>query len=120
MTGWNSLMSMCSIIEQLKTLYGKPDTLPLFHNDALFHTPFLANKVPEMLFCQIKQCQGIQMIAQDLYTPKQIIVNAIRLLMQSGIFPLKEFDMWEAMPVKLYPILKTFIHEAYSRRLTSI
>jgi hypothetical protein len=40
--------------------------------------------------------------------------------MQLGIFPLKEFDTWEAMPVKSYPILKTFIHEAYSRRLTTM
>jgi hypothetical protein len=40
--------------------------------------------------------------------------------MLSGIFPLKGFDMWEAMAVKSYPLLKTFIHEAYARRLTSI
>jgi hypothetical protein len=40
--------------------------------------------------------------------------------MQSGIFPLKKFDMWEVMPVKSYLILKTFIHEAYSRRLTAM
>ena len=40
--------------------------------------------------------------------------------MSSGIFPVKEFDTWEAMAVKSYPLLKTFIHEAYARRLTSI
>jgi hypothetical protein len=73
-----------------------------------------------MLFYRIEQCQEIQTIAQDPYTPKQIINNAIRLLMQLGIFPLKEFDTWEAMPVKLYPILKTFIYEAYSRRLMAM
>ncbi len=60
------------------------------------------------------------MIAQDPYTPKKIIGNAICLLMQSGIFPLKEFDTWEAIPIESYPILKMFIHEAYSRCLTSI
>jgi hypothetical protein len=60
------------------------------------------------------------MTAQDPYTPKKSIGNAICLLMQSGIFPLKEFDTWEAMPIESYPILKTFIHEAYSRCLTSI
>ena len=38
--------------------------------------------------------------------------------MQSGIFPLKEFNTWEAIAVKSYPILKSFIHEAYSRHLT--
>jgi hypothetical protein len=40
--------------------------------------------------------------------------------MQSGIFPLKEFDTWEATAVKTYPILKTFVHEAYSRSLTAV
>ena len=40
--------------------------------------------------------------------------------MASGIFSLKEFDLWEALPIKMYPILKTFVHEAYTRRLTPI
>ncbi len=74
-----------------------------------------------MLFYRIEQCQEIQTIAEDPYTPKQIISNAVRLLMESGIFLLKEFDMWDALPRnKTYPILKTFVHKAYTRRLTSI
>jgi hypothetical protein len=77
-------------------------------------------QAPEMLFYRIEQCQEIQMIAKDPYTPKQIISNAVRLLMALGIFPLKDFNMWEALPIKTYPILKTFVHEAYTRRLTSI
>jgi hypothetical protein len=40
--------------------------------------------------------------------------------MASGIFPLKEFDTWDAVPNKTYPILKTFMHKAYIRRRTSI
>ncbi len=57
---------------------------------------------------------------EDPYTPKQIISNAIRLLMALGIFPLKEFDTWEVLPIITYPILKTFVHEAYTRHLMSI
>ncbi len=64
MTGLNSLMSICLILEQLKTSYGKPDTMLLFHNDALFQSPFPATEAPEMLYW-IEQCQEIQMIAQD-------------------------------------------------------
>jgi hypothetical protein len=71
-----------------------------------------------MLFYRIKQCQEIQILAQDPYTPTQIINNAVCLLQQSGIFPLKEFDAWDAITPKTYPTLKTFIHEAYTRRLT--
>jgi hypothetical protein len=36
MMGWNLSMSVRSIIEQLETLYGKPNTMLLFHNDVLF------------------------------------------------------------------------------------
>jgi hypothetical protein len=36
MAGWNSSLSMRSIIEQLETLYGKPNTMSFFHNDVLF------------------------------------------------------------------------------------
>jgi hypothetical protein len=116
MTGWNSPMSVCSIIEQLETSYGKPDTMSLFHNYVLFRSPFLGTEAPEMLFYRIEQCQEIQTTC----TPNQIIGNAVRLLMQSGIFHLKEFDRWEAAAVKTYPILKMFINEAYSRRLTAM
>jgi hypothetical protein len=42
------------------------------------------------------------------------------LLQQSGIFPLKEFDTWDATTIKTYPALKMFIHEAYTRRLTAL
>ena len=40
--------------------------------------------------------------------------------MQSGIFAIKEFKTWDAMPNKTCPGLKTFIHEAFTRRLTAI
>jgi hypothetical protein len=78
-------MSICSIIKQLETSYGKPDTVSLFHNNVFFRSPFPATEAPEMPFYQIKQCQEIQMIAQDPYMSKQIIGNAVCLLMQLGI-----------------------------------
>ncbi len=53
-----------------------------------------------MLFYRIKQCQEIQIMAQDLYTLTQIVNNAVRLLQQLGIFPLKEFDTWDTIAFK--------------------
>jgi hypothetical protein len=61
-----------------------------------------------------------QTIGQDPYSATQIINVAIWILMQLGIFPIKEFETWVAVPNKTYPLLKTFIHEAYMRRLTAI
>ncbi len=120
MTRWNATMSVRSILKQLEGSYGKPIMMMIHQNNLLFRSPFLPSKAPEMLFYCIEQCQEIQTIAEDPYTPKQIISKAVRLLMASGIFPLKEFDTWEASPIKTYPILKTFVHEAYTRRLMSI
>ena len=120
MTEWNSSMSICTIFEQLEHSYGKPNAMALFHNNILFRSAFPATDAPEMLFHQIEQCQEIQTIAQDPYTLTHIINNTLQLLMLSGIFPLKELNTWEVMAVKLYPQLKTFIHEASVRRLTFI
>jgi hypothetical protein len=96
-------MTILVILKQLKTSYGKPDTMTLFENNTLFQSPFPANEAPEMLFYRIKQCQEIQILAQDPYTPTQIINNAVHLLQQSRIFPLKEFDTWDAITPKTYP-----------------
>ncbi len=54
---------------------------------------------------------------RDPYSDTQIINNAVRLLMQANIFPLKEFDDWEAITPKTYPALKIFISRAYMRRI---
>jgi hypothetical protein len=120
MMGWNATMSIRLILKQLEDSYGKPNMMTVHQNDLLFRNPFLPIEAPEMLFYHIEQCQEIQTIAEDPYTPKQIISNAVRLLMASGIFQLKEFDTWEALPIITYLILKTFVHKGYTRCLTSI
>ncbi len=120
LTGWNSTMTIRVNLKQLEALYGKPDTMTLFWNDTLFQSPFPATEAPEMLFYRIEQCQEIQTLAQDPYSNTQIINNAVRLLMQSNIFPLKEFDTWETITPKMYPALKTFIHEAYTHCLMAM
>jgi hypothetical protein len=113
-------MTIRVILEQLEASYGKPDTMTLFRNDTLFRSPFPATEAPEMLFYRIEQCQEIQTLAQDPYSNTQIINNAVRLLMQSNIFPLKEFDTWEMITPKTYPAFKTFIHKVYTCRLTAM
>ena len=85
-----------------------------------FRSPFPPTEAPEMLFYCTEQSQEIQTIKQDPYSPLHIINVDVHLLMQSGIFPNKEFETWDAMPSKTYPGFKTFIHEAYTRRITEI
>jgi hypothetical protein len=114
LTGWNSTMTIRVILEQLEASYSKPDTMTIFQNNNLFRSLFPATEAPEMLFHRIEQCQEIQTLAQDPYFNTQIINNTVSLLMQSNIFPLKEFNTWETITPKMYPALKTFIYEAYT------
>ena len=120
LTGWNTSMAIRDIIVQLNTNYGVPDAMVMHNNDKLFRSPFSATEAPEMLFHRLEQCQEVQTIGQDPYTETHIINVAVRILMQSGMFQPKEFETWSAVPHKTYPLLKTFIHEAYTRRLTAI
>jgi hypothetical protein len=66
--------------------------------------------LPEMLFYRVKQCWEIQRIGKLPYFDDQIIANAICILFQANIFPLKKFDMWEALATKTYPALKKFFY----------
>jgi hypothetical protein len=120
LTGWNSTMSIMDILAQLQNSYGKPNMMTLFNNDNLFRSPMNPGDSPEMLFYRLEQCQEVQLIGQVPYTAEQIIANAIQILATSNVFPLKEFDTWEATATKTYPALKTFFQEAYGRRLTAI
>jgi hypothetical protein len=78
------------------------------------------NEAPEMLFYRIEQCQEIAIVAGDPYMQMQIINTVVRILMQAQVLPLNEFDTWKQTPNKTYLGLKTFIHEAYTRRLQSL
>ena len=75
---------------------------------------------PEMLFYRIDQSQEIQRNGKLPYSDDQITAKTVRILIQSNIFPLKEFDTWEGTAQKTYPALKLFMHKAYGRRLTAM
>jgi hypothetical protein len=120
LTGWNLTMSNIDVLSQLQVSYGKPNMMMLYTNDTLFHSPMTAGNLPKMLFYQIEQCQEIQGIGNLPYSEEQIIANAVRILHQANIYPLKEFKAWDAVTLKSYPTLKTFIHAAYGCRLTAL
>ncbi len=113
--GWNLTMSIQDILNQLKLAYERPSRHKLLQNDTLFCSTFCAAKAPERLFLCIKQCQKIQVIADNLYTLMQLMTNAVQLLMASGIFLMRKFEDWEAIPNKMYNSFKLFVHGAYAR-----
>ena len=91
--------------------------MTLLQNYTLFRSAFNPRDTPKSLFYRIEQCQEIQVLAWDPYSNTQVINNTVCLLMQANIFPLKEFDDWEAITPKTYLALKTFVGGAYTRRI---
>ncbi len=91
LTGWNSTMSILDILTQLQDLYGKT-MMTLYQNDITFQAAMAPTNSPEMLLYRIEQCQEIQRIGKLPYSDDQIIAKAVRILIQSNIFSLKEID----------------------------
>ena len=113
-------MTVLDILTQLQETYGKPDMMTLYVNETLYRSPMAPSDSPEMLFYRIEQCQEIQILGKVPFTTEQIIGNAVRILIGSNLLPTKEFDTWEALPIKTWATLKTFFQAAYGRRLTSL
>jgi hypothetical protein len=116
--GWNPTMSVQMILQQLETAYGKPTGTTLWENDKIFRAPFGANEVPESLFLRLERCQEVALLGLNPYSQTQLVNCAIQLLLQSGIFPMKDFEDWEREASKTWTDLKRFVQSAYQRKLT--
>ena len=77
-------------------------------------------ETPETLFLRLKECQEVQILANNPCTDMQLIINAVLVLRKASIFPVKEFDDWEAVQLKTWAVMKRFFHEAFTRRLNAI
>jgi hypothetical protein len=108
------------VVAQLEMSYGKPGNQLMWNNDKLFWADFLPNNAPESLFYRVEQCQEVVIIMHNWYTPTQLILNTVHLLLPSGIFPMKEFEDWETTPNKMWLALKTFIHGVYAHCLVAV
>jgi hypothetical protein len=51
-------------------------------NDTLFRSVYYPQDAPKVLFHCIKDCQEVQILGDDPYTPQQLLNNAVRLLLQ--------------------------------------
>jgi hypothetical protein len=94
--------------------------MTIFKNETLYRSPMAPSDSPEVLFYRIEQCQEVQLIGKVPFTTEQIIATTVRILIGSNLLPTKEFDTWEALPIKMWATLKTFFQAAYGRRLTSL
>ena len=75
----------------------------------------------EALFRRIKDCQEVQILGEDPYTAQQLLNNAVRLLLQTGLYNC-DFEDWDRKIAadKIWMTLKTFVQECYTLNATSI
>ena len=59
LTGWNLLMEIIKIIDQLTTTYGRRMPTALLQNNTQFRSAYSPINAPEVLYCMIKDCQEI-------------------------------------------------------------
>ena len=59
-------------------------------------------------------------LAANPYTDVQLVSQAVLVLRKSNIFPVKDFDDWEAKPLKTWALMKTYFQAAYTKRLNAI
>ena len=114
-------MEIMDIFDQLANTYGRPMPAALLSNDQLYRSMYSPADAPEVLFRRIEDCQEVQILGNDPYTPQQLINNAIRLLLATGLYT-RDFDNeWDRQDEadKTWPNLKTFIQAAYTRRLNA-
>jgi hypothetical protein len=87
-------MELCNFVDQIMTTYGHPTPAALLQNDTLFRSVYSLQDAPEVLFHLIKDCQEIQILGDDPYTPQQLLNNAVRLLLQCGLYT-HDFEDWD-------------------------
>ena len=120
LTAWNPLMEIIGIMDQLTTTYGRQTPTALLQNCTLFRSIYSPIIAPEVLVRRIKDCQEIQTLGDDPYTPKQLLNNSIRLLLGCGLYQ-RDFEEWDRKNVtnKMWTNLKSFIQEAYQQQLNA-
>ena len=108
------------IFDQIMAMYGQPTPAALLHNDTLFRSCYSPQNAPEVLFCCIKDCQEVQILGEDPYTPQQLLNNAVCLFLQCSLYT-HVFDDWDwkIAANKIWINLKTFVLECCMRCLNA-
>jgi hypothetical protein len=76
----------------------------LEENDHIFCSPTSAADPLEVLFQRIEECAETALLGKNPYTDKQLIMNAIRLLLSTGLYTCA-FKDWD----QLSEVAKTWI-----------
>jgi hypothetical protein len=75
---------------------------------------------PEVLFRRIEECAKTALLGKNPYTNKQLIMNAIRLLLSTGLYT-RAFEDWDQLgeASKTWIELRRIIQDAFQRQLNA-
>jgi hypothetical protein len=118
--GWHAGMSVRDILDQLSSIYGQPTPAAMEINDTAFRGVYSAADAPEVLFRRIEDCAEIAILGRNPYTDRQLLQNAIRLLLTTGLY-VRTFEEWDRLlpAAQTWVTLRTMIQEAFQRRLNA-
>ncbi len=113
-------MSLRDIFDQLATTYGKPTPDMMHQSNLTFLAAYNLHDPPKILFKQCTNCQEIATLAQNPYTTRQLLLNALDLIARCGLYQ-RNIEDWERKPLgnQTWINLHPFIQKAYQRCLTS-
>jgi hypothetical protein len=94
--GWHTGTRVINILDQLSTTFGQPTPAALEANDHIFQSLTSAADPCEAMFCRIEECAETALLGKDPYTDKQLIMNAIRLLLSTGLYT-RAFEDWNQL-----------------------
>jgi len=118
--GWHAGMSVRDILDQLSSIYGQPTPAAMEINHTAFRGVYSAADAPEVLFRRIEDCAEITILGRNPYTDRQLLQNAIRLLLTTGLY-VRAFEEWDRLQptAQMWVALRTMIQEAFQRRLNA-
>jgi hypothetical protein len=118
--GWHAGMSVQDILDQLSSIYGQPTPAAMEINDTAFRGVYSAADAPKLLFWRIKDCAEIATFGHNPYTNRQLLQNAICLLLTTGLY-VRAFEEWDCLQcaAQTWVTLRTMIQEAFQRRLNA-
>jgi hypothetical protein len=104
--GWHAGMQGIDILEQLSTIYGKSTPAVLETNNTVFRSPYLAADAPKVLFRSMEECAKMALLGCNPYTDRQLVTDAIRLLLTTGLYtrPFKDWDCLTLGAQRRYPL----------------
>ncbi len=97
-------MTLRKILDQLLNIYGQLNPAAMELNNFAFRSQYSAANAPEVLFPCMENCAKIAILGQNPYTDCQLIDNAIRLLLTTGLYQ-RPFEEWD----RLLPAAQTWI-----------